>query len=153
MSYTIFMEVIILVGLMGAGKSSFYRERLPHYTLISKDLMKNSKYKEQRQKKMLIHALSNNQNVVIDNMNLTPDNRQAIISLAHAYKATVSVYYFPISLQESIERNAGPNRKEVPLVAIYTAFKKLVEPDWNEGFDKLYIIKKGPDVGAFSGYD
>jgi predicted kinase len=135
------IEVIVLMGLPGSGKSSFYRKHFEGtHVHVSKDLMGKKKNKSLKQEKLISDCLSNRKSIVVDNMNLKREEREKIISLARKFGARVELYYFPLSVQESFERNAGPNRTEVPPVAIYTAQKILEEPRENEDFDSVHVI-------------
>ena len=70
------LEVVVFVGLQGAGKSSFYRARFAATHLhLSKDLWPNMRHKQKRQDRELRAALANRQSVVIDNTNASRDER------------------------------------------------------------------------------
>lgn len=79
--------------------------------------------------RLLKKTLAEKKSAVIDNMNLAKSERQALIETAHEFGADVTVYYFPMTRDLSFERNSGPNRTEVPPVAIHTALKKVEPPD------------------------
>jgi predicted kinase len=135
-------QVILLIGLPGSGKSSFYRELLsPTHVLISKDLMKNRRHKEKYQQKLITETLAANRSLAIDNMNLSIEERAFAISAAHDFHLKVAGFYFPISVAESFQRNSGPDRVEVPPVAIYSAAQKLQVPVLLEGFDALFEVQ------------
>jgi predicted kinase len=135
-------RLIILMGLQGAGKSSFYRKYFSEGpALVSKDKMKNKKHKGLVQEKLIRQFLSNNQSVIVDNMNLTKVNRKELIQLGREYGAEIILYFFPLTVDESFERNKGPNRKEVPPVGIYSAAKAFEFPEKSEGFDEMYTVR------------
>jgi predicted kinase len=135
------LELVVLMGLQGAGKSSFFRYRFSGtHEIVSKDLMKNRKAKSVQQEKLVRQFLSANRSVVVDNTNINFKDRQDLISIASHYNAKTILYYFPLTVPESLTRNKGENRKEVPPVAIYSAAKALVEPDLSEGFDEIYLV-------------
>lgn len=93
-------------------------------------------------------ALQAGQSVVVDNTNPTPEVREPLIRLAHAYGAEVIGYYFESETRSSLERNKTRSGKaRVPNVAIYTTAKKLIRPSYTEGFDKLYDVRIVDDVG------
>jgi predicted kinase len=141
---------VILVGLPGAGKTTFYRERLSNYAHISKDMFpRHARDKQARQDAALRAALSARRSAVIDNTNTSQEERARIVDIAREFGARVVVYYIAASTREAITRNAlrsGP--AQVPKVAIFTCAKRLVAPAAEEGFDEVHTIRVTPE-GAF----
>jgi predicted kinase len=134
-------EVVFLVGLPASGKSSFCRKHFASsHILISKDLMKNRKRREDRQLRLLSEALNRGESVVIDNTNISVSARFASLQLAKSLRARTRAFYFPIALDDSRSRNLGPGRTKVPEVAIYVAAKSLEPPTCAEGFDEVIVV-------------
>ena len=144
------MELILFVGLQASGKSSFYRARFAEtHVLVSKDLLRNNKNRERRQRQLIAEALAEGRCVVVDNTNPTPEDRRPLIELARSHGARVVGYYFASRLEECLERNRlreGANR--VPDVALYTTVRRLTRPKLSEGFHALYHVCLAAD-GAF----
>src|SRR5688572_21681918 len=138
-STTILMECVILIGLPGSGKTTFYRQRFAEtHAHVSKDLMPKASNKQARQLRALSELLAAGTSVVADNTNATVQERAALIALAHAHGARVVGYYLDVTVKDAIARNAGREGKSrVPNVAIYTIAKRLVPPMLDEGFDEL----------------
>lgn len=136
------LECIVLVGLPGAGKSTFVRRRYPHYEHISKDLFSpHARDKQARQDAALRTALAAGRSAIVDNTNVTPADRAAIVAIARAFGAKVIGYYLEVSTREAIARNeTREGRAKVPKVAIFTAAKRLVPPSIDEGFDELHVV-------------
>ena len=143
-------EVVLLVGLPAAGKSTFYQQRFAAtHVHISKDLWPKSADKAARQARELKAALSAGRSVVIDNTNPTVADRALVIAAAREHGAHVAGYYFAATARECVGRNRGREGKaRVPDVAIFTTAKRLVVPAQSEGFDELYQVRIAGE-GAF----
>lgn len=141
--------VALLVGLPGAGKSSFVRDYLlkafkGSADIVSKDMMHNQKHKAKRQNKLINKSLEQGRSIIIDNMNLSKKERAEIIDLAKMYAYPVLGFYFPLTPAQSLKRNSGPERVTVPPVAIFSAAKKLEIPTLEEGFFRLFEVHLKP---------
>jgi predicted kinase len=127
--------------LPGAGKSTFVRTHYPAHVHVSKDnFPPGARDKQARQDAMVRAALGAGQSVVVDNTNVTVQDRAAIISVAREFGARIVGVYLEASVRDAIARNEGrEGRARVPKVAIFTAAKRLVPPIREEGFDELRI--------------
>ncbi len=138
------MDVIIFIGLQGAGKSTFYRNYFATtHVYISKDQLTRNKTmnKDAKQSQLLAEALQAEHSVVIDNTNPTVQDREQLIRIAHYYNATVIGYYFDASVRECLVRNKERSGKaQVPDKAIYITAKRMVLPTYEEGFDVLFRV-------------
>lgn len=150
------MELIIFTGLQASGKSTFYRQRFATtHELISKDLL--HKHKGRRQAQLIEAALSAGRSVVVDNTNPSPAERAELISLARAYGAEITGYFFEPHVGQSLKRNEQrTGNARVPNIAIFATAKKLVPPTYAEGFDKLYRVRivegiEGTETGTETG--
>ena len=144
-------ELAILMGLPGAGKSTFYRERLAAtHRHVSKDLLQNAKNKQARQDALVREALSGRQSVAVDNTNISPAERGPIIVIARELGARVVGHYIEATTREAVARNERREEKKgrVPKVAIFTCAKRLVPPSIEEGFDALHTWRVAED-GSF----
>ena len=134
------LECVILIGIPGAGKTTFYRSTLAStHTHISKDLWPNVRARDARQAQALAEAFANGYSVVVDNTSASARERAAIITIARAHGARVIGYFFDLPVRTAIARNAGrTGRARVPNVAIHTIAKRLEPPPRAEGFDELF---------------
>lgn len=137
------LECVILVGLPGAGKSTFARAAFPGHVYISKDAFPHgARDKQARQDASLRAALAAGQSTIVDNTNVTVAERAAIIAIARAFGARTRGYFLDVPVREAIARNeTREGRAKVPKVAIFTSAKRLVPPSLAEGFDELETIR------------
>lgn len=141
-------ELIILIGLPGAGKSSFYRARFADtHALLSKDLMRHTRRgKTNKLAQMARDLLTIGTNVVIDNTNVTRDSREALLFVARDCGAHVTGYYFDVSREDCRARNAMRTGKAcVPEWVIGMIGNQLQLPTYEEGFDTIFRVALARD--------
>ena len=145
-------ECVILIGIPGAGKTTFYRSRLAGtHTHVSKDLWPNVRARDVRQAQALAEAFAHQHSVVVDNTSATARERAAIISIARAHGACVIGYFFDLPVRTAIGRNARrTGRAKVPNVAIHTIAKRLERPTRAEGFDELFVVREDGAVESLT---
>jgi predicted kinase len=141
-------ELIVFVGMQGAGKSTYYRAHLAAtHVHVSKDLMPNARDRDARQREMIVAALAAGRSVAVDNTNPTPAVRAPLIELGRAHGARVVAYYFEIAPKVAVARNRlREGKARVPEVAIFVTAKKLVPPSHDEGFDEVRAIAPPPET-------
>jgi predicted kinase len=137
------MDLVLLIGLQGSGKSSFCRARLsPTHRVVSMDLFPNNRQPRRRQLQLTAEALAAGLSVVLDNTNASAAERAPLIELGRAHGARIIGYYFDTSLEDCLRRNAGrEGRQRVPDVALYATRKRLERPTRREGFDELSVVR------------
>lgn len=137
------MEIVILVGLQGAGKTTFAETFFAStHAYVSKDRMRNNRNPERRQRQLVEEALAEGRSVVVDNTNATAAARAPLIALARAHGARVVGYFFDTPVADCVARNRSrPGKGRVPDVAIYATAKRLQQPSQAEGFDELLAIR------------
>jgi predicted kinase len=133
------VEAVIFVGLQGAGKSTFYRERyFATHVRINLDMLKT----RNRERRFLQTCIATQQRFVIDNTNLTRADRQVFIEAARQAGFRVIGYYFRSRVEDCLRRNAGrPAGQQVPERGILGAASRLQIPGRDEGFDELYYVR------------
>jgi hypothetical protein len=135
-------ELVILIGLPGAGKSTFFQQRFGStHAHVSKDNLEAHR-RDERHDALLREALGRQQSVVVDNTNVTLAQRAPLIAAARRHGVRVVGYYFESTTQECVNRNFGrEGRARIPVLGIFAAAKRLVPPTAAEGFDELYTVR------------
>jgi transposase-like protein len=141
------MEVVILMGIQGAGKSTFYRQRFSDTRVrINLDMLRT----RHRERTLFQACLACDQDVVIDNTNPTGADRARYIGPAKAAGARIAGFYFSSRVSEATRRNVEREGvQRVPNKAILGTAGRLELPSLSEGFDALFYVScTGP--GEFS---
>jgi predicted kinase len=135
------MELVILVGLPGSGKSTFAAERLPGHTVISRDRLPEGDKTLARQAALVGQALRRGESVVVDNTSPAVADRAPLIGEGRRHGARVVACFFPPDVPGCRRRNAARQGKaRVPDVAIFVAAKRLAPPSCSEGFDEVHRV-------------
>jgi predicted kinase len=132
------VTAVILIGIQGSGKSTFYQRRFAATHLrISRDIA-GTRPREQR---LIQRCLEQKQDFVIDNTNPTIEGRKKYIESAKAGGFRVIGFFFSPDIKRCLERNAQRSGKaKVPVPGIYRTLKQLQSPSSSEGFDELYEV-------------
>lgn len=132
------MEAIIFVGIQGAGKSTFFKQRFfDTHIRINLDMLRT----KNREKLILEACLAAKQKFVIDKTNLTREEREKYIVAAKSFGFKIVGYYFQTNLEKAIERNNQRQGKaKVPEKALLGSFNRLKIPQFDEGFDELFYV-------------
>ena len=132
------MEAVIFVGIQGAGKSTFYKERFfDTHVRINLDMLKT----RHRETLLLDACIKAKQRFVVDNTNVTVETRRRYIEPAKRAGFRLTGYVFNVSPHEAARRNAGRSGKgRVPDRAIYGTHQRLEPPTYDEGFDDLFRV-------------
>lgn len=131
--------LVIMMGIQGSGKSTFYRTYLAQdFVRVNLDTLKT-----RHQEKLLVDkCLAEGKNFAVDNTNPTKADRQRYISPAKEAKYRIVGYFMESKLKDCIERNEQREGKEkIPPMAIAATSNKLEMPSYEEGFDELYFVK------------
>lgn len=137
------MEIVILAGIQGSGKTTFYLERyFATHVRISLDLLKT----RNRERELLHVCLMTSQPCVIDNTNVKMAERAVYIAAAKKARFRVKGYFFDSAVRDAIRRNAHRTGAAViPVPGLLGTFKRMERPRPDEGFDELFVVTHGED--------
>lgn len=137
------MQLLIFIGLQGAGKSSFYHTFFADSHLrLNGDMLKTAN----REKILFEACLNSKTKTVIDKTNSTKDDRLSYITLAKQAHFTVIAYYFDVDFDDAmIRNNARTGKAKIPEVGVKSVAKKLQKPTFDEGFDKIFYVSVNHD--------
>lgn len=135
------MEAIILVGLPASGKSTYYKTNFSDtHIRINLDMLKT-----RHREKLLINAcIVAKQPFVVDNTNVTIQERKYYIDLLENSKFKIMCHVFVLDLEACL----ATNRKRVkPIldVGILSKYKEFQFPTIEEGFTKIIIKNRKRD--------
>ncbi len=135
-------ELVVLVGLQGAGKTTWVAEHLAGtHVVVSKDHWPNARRREARQQRLVDQLLADRESVVVDNTNPAPGDRAPLIAAARRAGVPVRAVWLDTPLPVCLERNrAREGRARVPLVGMLSTRRRLVPPDQAEGFDRVDVV-------------
>ena len=133
------MELILFIGIQATGKSSFYRERFfGTHVRLNLDMLKT-----RRREALLVTAcLEGKTPFVVDNTNLTREDRARYITVAKAHQFAIHGYFFQSRTADALARNSAREGKaRVPDLGIRGASGRLERPSVGEGFDSLHFVR------------
>ena len=131
------MEVIIMIGISGVGKTTWANKLFTQHVQISLDKIPHSN--RDIENTLIEENLLEKNNIVIDDTNLTKKIRSTHIDFAKKYNAQINAVFIDLPMYKIQINNIN---RETPLdeVVLYAQKKQLEEPCEDEGFDFIQKI-------------
>jgi predicted kinase len=146
------VELVILVGLQGAGKSTLVAERFSEsHEVVSKDHWPNASRREARQLRVVEDLLASGRSVVVDNTSPGLEERAPLLELAARLGVPARAVYLEVPLETARKRNSNrAGRAMVPEVGLRATARRMVPPTISEGFVSIEVIRgtDGPEGGS-----
>jgi tRNA uridine 5-carbamoylmethylation protein Kti12 len=132
------MEAVLLIGVQGSGKTTFYRERFfDTHVRVSRDMLGT----RHRQRLLIAACLEGRQPFVVDDTNAARGRRAEHIAAAKAAGFRVLGFFFQTSLADALRRNRErPADRVIPAAGVAGTYKRFEPPQWDEGFDELHTV-------------
>jgi predicted kinase len=139
------VEAVILIGLQGAGKSTFCKERFfATHLRLNLDMLRT----RHRERRLLRACVESGLRFVVDNTNAGRAERQVYIRAARGAGFRVVGYYFQSRVADCMRRNERrPDEQRVPPKGILGTAGRMELPSLAEGFDELYYVHIDPEGG------
>ena len=126
-----------MIGIQGAGKTTFCKTRLSDYEYVNLDTLKT----RENEKKLVKKLFREGKSFVVDNTNRLKSDRERYIPMAMAKDYKIVGYYFEPDLKACLRRNKNRSRK-VPENVIREYYNIVLNnrPTYDEGFDEIYTV-------------
>lgn len=131
------MEAVVLIGVSGCGKTTFWKKFLPYHEHISLDNIKDHDREEEF--KLIDKILQDGKNIVIDDTNLTRKIRHDHVVRIKKHNARIIAVFFDLSMQRIKLQNSRRERKLEEHV-LYHMKKQLEPPSDDEGFEEIRVV-------------
>lgn len=129
---------MILIGVPGAGKTTFYQERFAstHVRISLDEVTSRSKLEAK-----VNDCIAAKNSFVVDNTNVRRQDREWFVRTARSAGYRVVGYVFRLELRAAIKRNSLRKGKQViPVPALIRIWKGMEQPDLKEGFGELSTV-------------
>ena len=142
------LELVVMVGVQGSGKSTLVQGRLAAtHEVVSKDHWPNARRREQRQQRVVREFLMAGKAVVVDNTNPSSEDRAPLVDIARELGVPVRAIFVDTPQAVALARNrARAGRALVPDAGFFATLRRLIPPTTAEGFDSVEVV--GGEDGA-----
>ena len=131
------MEALILIGIPGSGKSTFFKDRFADtHVRVNRDMLTTP----HRQRVLVEACCRAGIAFALDNTNVTVEERGGVMALAKAAGFTVTGYFLESKIAPCLARNAA-RPAPVPEAGVRGRRNALELPRRAEGFDALWFVR------------
>ena len=132
-------EAVVLCGIQGSGKTTFYRARFATtHARVNLDELKT----RHREQELVASCLAARRSFVVDNTNPTREERAAYVRPALEHGFRLVAFWLEALPNEALARNAArEGREQIPVPGILGTYKRLEVPTLEEGFDAVYRVR------------
>ena len=140
------MELVVLIGIQGTGKSTFYQQRFADtHVRINLDMLRT----RHRERLLLEACIESKQSVVIDNTNVSREERRRYLEFALSAGFRATAYYFAVDLEMCLARNSlRTGERRVPDAGVHGTLSRLERPTRDEGWAAMFFVRPGNE-GTF----
>jgi len=131
------MEVIIIVGIAGSGKTTVCKKLFPNHKHISLDEIR--KHNRRKEYKLIEQNLQQGNSIVIDDTNLTRHIRSGHIIRVKNYNPRIVAVFLDYSIQR-IQMQNSKRERQLPDHVLFRMKKQLEPPSYDEGFDYIQTL-------------
>lgn len=130
--------LIIMMGIPASGKSTFAARHLQNFSRINLDNLRT----REREDAMLHALFISEEDIVVDNTNVSPEERAKYFELADKNGYMVVGLFMESILKDCIKRNAQrEGNARIPEKGVEARARDLVMPTDDEPFDYLFFAK------------
>ena len=132
-------SMILLIGIPGSGKSTFFQRKLAaDHVRVNLDTLKT----RNREARLIDACFGEGKSFCVDNTNLTREERAKYIAKAKANGWQVIGYFMKSVVKDCIARNEQRDGDaRLPARAVAAMSNRMELPSWDEGFDELYFVE------------
>lgn len=130
--------LIIMMGIPASGKSTFVARHLQDFSRINLDNLRT----REREDAMLHALFISEEDIVVDNTNVSPEERDKYFQLAEKNGYMVVGLFMESILKDCMKRNAQrEGDARIPDKGVEARAKDLIMPTEDESFDYLFYGK------------
>jgi predicted kinase len=152
-------KLIMMMGVAGAGKSTWIKQNYPDVVPVSRDAIrfeildeKGGEYFDHETEvfnsfiHQIIGSLVADEVTIADATHLNRKARLKVLSRVRKYADEVEVVWLKVSLETAMRQNAmRTGRSRVPNDVIKNMYYSIERPEDNEGINKLTIVERGEE--------